>query len=58
MLFHQNAPKCTDMILLIYPYQREIDYDRIITKADLGQMILSLVEKTEFNSSFMHALRI
>jgi len=46
------------MILPIYPYRKEINDGRIVTKADLGQMILSLVEKTEFNSSFMHALRI
>ena len=32
------------MILPIYPYRREIDYDRIVNKADLGQMILSLAK--------------
>ena len=58
MLFHQNNPKCTGIILPIYPYRREIDYDRIVTKADLGQIILSLVKKNEFNPSLMHALRI
>ena len=45
MLFHQNNPKCTGLFLPIHPYRREIDYDRIVTKADLGQIILSLVKK-------------